>query len=346
MLKSMLQHIQSTIPPHCRPANGEPLVLGISGGPDSTALAFLMRELSDANAYGWRLHLAHLNHGLRGARSDHDADFVMRMAMHNEWRITVEHSPVGELAERSGVTLEEAARNQRYAFFERVLEETGATIAATAHHADDNIETILHRVLRGTGIRGLSGIPAARPLRTGTPYHLIRPLLNIRRTEILRYLQDNGIPSCSDHTNESSEYTRNRIRNELIPALETEYNPAVGEALLRLARQAGWMSEFLGELTEAKFPELVLNHNNARQPAEITLDAAALLREPKALQTELVRRAITTIGVGQKKLTFDHLNSIIELADKNVSGKRLERAAGLTVDYERKRLTFRNSAGD
>lgn len=340
MSRTLLQKILSTIPAECLPDSGEPLVIGTSGGPDSTALALLLQEINETENRGWRLHLAHLNHGLRGADSDNDARFVADFARQRGWEATLETRAVRELADRSGLSVEETARNERYAFFERTLEQIGAKVVATAHHADDNIETVLHRLIRGTGVRGLSGIPAVRPLRKGAPYRLIRPLLNIRRAEILAYLQENEIAYCYDHTNETTDTTRNRIRNELIPQLERDYNPALGEALLRLAEQSRWINGFLQESVDETFAELSTAGSNRDQPRHIVLDAPALLRQPKILQTELARRAFVELGAGEKKLTFDHLVSIVELAKKNVSGKRLELPSGVTVAYDRKKLTF------
>ena len=213
---------------------------------------------------------------------------------------------------------------------------------------------------------------------------LIRPLLKIRRAEILAYLKENNVPFCHDHTNEITEFTRNRIRNELIPQLERDYNPAIGEALLRLAEQSQWINIFLQESVDERFaglltagsnrtgatgsspasagntrnqptcspladpgaPGPVAPHPQRNDSAKIVLDASALLREPKILQTELARRAIVELGAGEKNLTFDHLVSIVELARKNVSGKRLGLPGGVTVTYDRKKLTFARSTND
>ena len=337
--------MQKTIPADCWPARGQRLVIGISGGPDSTALAFLLDELNSAQDRGWRLHLAHLNHGLRGPDSDSDAQFVAGLAERNGWEVTIDQRPVRERAKQGGGTLEETARNERYDFFEHVLTDHNAQVVATAHHADDNVETVLHRLIRGTGIRGLSGIPAVRPLRNGQPYRLIRPLLKVRRADILAYLDRLGINYCHDHTNEITEFTRNRIRNELIPKLEQDYNPAVADALLRLAEQARRLNEFVQRAVDEKFPTMLIGERGAEHPTEITLNATALLREPQALQTEIIRRAIATLSIGEKKLTFGHLLAIVELAEKNVSGKRLELPGGLRVEYEHKKMTFSRSNG-
>ncbi len=330
--------MQNTIPPDCWPARGERLVIGISGGPDSTALAFLLDELNSTQDRGWRLHLAHFNHSLRGSDSDRDAGFVADLAARRGWEVTIDQRPVQERAQQSGGSLEETARNERYDFFEHVLAEQNAQVIATAHHADDNVETVLHRLIRGTGIRGLSGIPAVRPLRKGQPYQLIRPLLNVRRADILAYLDERSITYCHDHTNEVTEFTRNRIRNELIPKLEQDYNPAVADAMLRLAEQARRLNEFVQREVDERFPTMLIGETGVDHPTEITLNATALLREPQALQTEIVRRAIANLGVGEKKLTFGHILAIVELAEKNTTGKKLELPGGLTVEYDRKRL--------
>lgn len=347
MNRTLLQTVCKAVPIECWPVRDEVFVVGVSGGPDSVALAHLLDELNRAEGRGWRIHLAHLNHMLRGKQADEDAAFVAALSKSKSWAVTIEERPIEELARESDMTLEEVARNERYAFFERVLQATGGTVAATAHHADDNAETILHRILRGTGLRGLAGIPVTRALRDAAPFRLIRPMLGIRRSEIMTYLRENNIEYRSDPTNETIDFTRNRIRNELIPDLEDKYNPSLREALLRLAEQARWTNEHLQELVEEAYREVRIGGEPATPPAEVVLDARALVDQPQLLQTELVRRAIVSLGIGQKRIGFDHLTSVIELAGRNVSGKRLELPGGLIVSKHREKLTFaRKGAGE
>ena len=337
-----MNKMSETIPQERWPVSGETIVIGASGGADSTALVFLLHAINETEHRGWRLHLAHLNHQLRGIEADEDARFVERLARENHWGITIEQRSVKDLANQFGTSLEETARRERYAFFERVLRETGARVAAVAHQADDQIETVLHRLLRGTGLRGLSGIPAVRLLQSGG--WLIRPLLNIRRADILIYMLENEIEFCHDHTNDGMDFTRNRIRNGLLPLLEGHYNAGVGEAMLRLAQQSRWAHEWIQEQTEQTYRDLRIDEPDLSESPRIVLDAKKLLKAPPILQTEVIRRAMAKLGTPEKHIGFDHVCRVIELIQKNTSGKQLELPDGLYVAYDRGQLTMHRSA--
>ncbi len=342
MTRALLQTIWETLPAEGWPPPGAALVIAASGGPDSTALCFLMEQLSDARGRDWRLHLAHLNHGLRPLDAEHDARFVEGLARTRGWTITVERRPA-PIAQPAGGGVEERARRDRYALFQRALREVGATTVATAHHADDNVETILHRVIRGTGLRGLGGIPAMRPLTPGSTERVIRPLLRLCRRDLEQYLSDHGIASRTDHSNQIPNRTRNRLRHELLPQLAQTFNPGIRQALLRLACQARWGDTELRRAAEAAADAVVCTSRPAE--GEIVLDAAALLEQPPVVQSELLRQAIADLGVGEKKLTFAHLQAIRLLAKRNVSGKTLHLPGSLTAHYQRGTLVLRIAAG-
>ena len=197
---------------------GEKLLVGVSGGPDSVALLDALVEL------GWRPHVAHLNHQLRGVASDADAEFVRQLAAGYDLPSTIEACTV--------TPDEESARNARHKFFARVAEQTGIKKLALAHTADDQVETFLLRLLRGAGVPGLVGIWPERQLGA---LRVIRPLLKIRRPEIMECLSSKKLPYREDASNADTRFTRNRIRHELLPLLEREYNPAIREVLLNTA---------------------------------------------------------------------------------------------------------------
>jgi len=211
------------------------VLLAVSGGADSVALARAMTELRGKGE--GRLILAHFNHRLRGAESDTDQAFVEQLASELSLQIVVGAADSDLAAGGSGEGVEGAAREARYAFLAASAGKFGARYLATAHTADDQAETVLFNVLRGTGLAGLSGISRLRTLNEGTA--IIRPMLDVTRAEILDYLQSLGQASRDDSTNRLQEYTRNRIRLQLLPLLERDYNPRVREALLRLARIFG-----------------------------------------------------------------------------------------------------------
>lgn len=216
------------------------IVVGVSGGADSVSLLCGLNETRGERSL--QLHVAHLDHGLRpGSRTD--ADWVAALARSLGLAATAEHQDVASLAEDSGVGLEEAGRRARYAFFERVAAEVGARFVAVAHTADDQAETILHHVVRGTGLDGLRGMPRTRSL--GPSVQLVRPLLDVSRQAVEAYLSDLGQHFLTDPSNSSEAFTRNRIRHELLPLLERDYNPSVRDALHRLSAQVSDAAELV-----------------------------------------------------------------------------------------------------
>jgi tRNA(Ile)-lysidine synthase len=250
------------------------LVVAVSGGADSVALARAVAEARGSAA--GPLVLAHLNHLLRGADSDSDADFVaglhagLKATGVADVRLCVERLDVAGLVKREKANLEALARRERYRFLAEVAHREGVRHVATAHTADDQAETVLHRLLRGAGMQGLRGIAARRPLAEGV--ELIRPLLTSTRADILGYLKEVQQGFREDHTNQDRRRTRNRIRHELLPLLQRDYNPAVAGALARLAAQA--QETFALEEEQAR--QLLLQAEKPRAGALCVLEWAAL----------------------------------------------------------------------
>ena len=210
------------------------VLVAVSGGPDSLALLRGLRALKIAG--DGRLVAAHVNHQLRGSESDEDERFVREQCESLGLPCEVGKAPVAAIADEQGDGIEAAARQARYAFLTEAAHRVGARFVATGHTADDQAETILHRILRGTGIAGLAGSPRTRALSPATT--LIRPMLTVRRAEVLAYLDRLGQPFREDRTNADRRFTRNRIRHELLPELARQYNPHVVEALVRLGKLA------------------------------------------------------------------------------------------------------------
>ena len=210
------------------------VLVAVSGGADSVALLRGLSQLRVASS--GRLVAAHFNHRLRGSESDGDQAFVEELAREVGVELIVGAAAGDLAAEHGGQGLEGAARNARYEFLTRAAGQCGARYVATAHTADDQVETILHHILRGTALAGLAGIPRTRQLTEAAT--LIRPLLDVTRGEVLDYLKLLGKTYREDSTNLLLKQTRNRIRHELLPLLERDYNPHVRAALLRLGRIA------------------------------------------------------------------------------------------------------------
>lgn len=193
-----------------------PILLAFSGGADSVALLHWLLERQKQD--GFALTLAHVNHGIRGAEALRDRDFCVACAERYGLELCVMDADVPSYARERGMGLEEAAREVRYDFFARLMQERQIPLLATAHHATDHLETLLFRLSRGTTLAGLGGIAAARPCKGGT---LVRPLLGLSKEEILAYCHEKGLPYVTDSTNADTTYARNRLRAEVIPVLET-----------------------------------------------------------------------------------------------------------------------------
>jgi tRNA(Ile)-lysidine synthase len=263
---------------------GAGLVVAVSGGPDSVALARALAEVCG----GRPLVLAHLNHQLRGADSDADEAFVAGLhaslaagAPHH--RLCSERRDVGAQARREGANLEALARRVRYGWLTEVARREGIRWVLTGHTADDQAETVLHRLLRGAGLQGLRGIAERRPL--DGEVSLVRPLLTTTRAEVLAYLSSLGQPYREDASNRDLRHTRNRIRHELLPHLAAHYNPAVVRVLGRLAAQADEAFAALEE--EARV--LLQAAELPRAGALCVLDSAALAAAPRHRVREAFR---------------------------------------------------------
>lgn len=334
MTDQLIRQMRETLPADAWPQNGHTLVIGVSGGSDSVALAHLLDRLNTAECCGWTLHVGHLDHGLRGAESVDDARFVADLAERRGWPCTIEHCDVRQRSTQDGRSVEDAARQARYTFFEQLLEDTGAHVVATAHTADDNAETILHRLLRGTGLRGLAGIPAMRPIGHGTLRRIIRPLLRASKAELVAALKAADLSYREDTSNALLEPTRNRIRRQLLPQLEADYNPQLKAALLRVGLQCRWWNEYLDGVLEKLFGDVALEVGRGH----VVISAKALCKLPDIMRTEVIRRAVKVIGAHERRLTFQHYLTIAEFATRDVSGKQLELPDGLRVHRKRDQL--------
>ena len=279
-----------------------PLLLAVSGGPDSLCMADAIITLQS------ELHvspvIAHLDHQLRGEAAQADADFVREFATHTQVPCIVEQVDVGELSRTQRVSVEVAAREARYRFLASAARSIGAQYIAIAHNADDQAETVLLRLLRGTGIYGLRGMRPVHPLEAPSAQApgltLIRPLLGIHRTEIECYCRQKNLAPRHDTTNDELHHTRNRIRHELLPLLE-QYNPGIRKVLVRLAETATTDTETIDFATQQVFQGLLIAAD-PNQP--LTLDRATWCALPVGLQRATLREAVKRVKHNLTDLKF------------------------------------------
>ena len=301
---------------------GQRLVVAISGDADSVCLLHLLAGLREGLAV--ELYAAHLDHGLRGAESAADAEYVARLARRLAVPATIEKRDVGAYQKEHRISLEEAAREVRYRFLADSARAVGADRVAVGHTADDHVETILMHLVRGSGTRGLRGLQplADWPLGGGQKITVIRPLLSISRGETDAYCRQYQLAPRLDSTNLSLSTFRNRIRLELLPLLEG-YNPQVAEALLRTARIAADDLSFIDEEVERHWGEIA-----RKQAATVTLDRDAFARLHPAIKRNLLRWAIATLGGSLKDIEAQHIEAIMAALDKPV-GKQIGLPGGL-----------------
>ncbi|HUU62609.1 MAG TPA: tRNA lysidine(34) synthetase TilS [Dehalococcoidia bacterium] len=308
---------------------GRKVLVGVSGGPDSVCLLHILDQLKDS--LGVRLHVAHLNHMLRGIESDADASYVKELSDTLGIPATFEKRDVEAYHREHSLSLEAAAREVRYDFFSRAAESIGAGCIALGHTQDDQVETILMNLVRGTGLMGLRGMGTIRKLRSpgGGILVVVRPLLDVARRETEEYCRVHKLSPRSDLSNYSLEYTRNRIRYELVPLLR-KYNKNIGNALIRTARSAADELSFIEKQVFQVWDRVV-----REQPNGLLLDSKALLSLHPALQRHLLRQVVDQILGDLTDIESVHIEKMMEALSKP-AGKRLSLPRGLVfhVGYQ------------
>jgi len=305
------------------------LVVAVSGGPDSVCLFHILVNLREE--LGITLHVAHLNHQLRGAESEADARYVADLARQLNTPATIEQRDVKAYQARQRLSLEEAAREVRYTFLAQVADSIGADRAAAGHTVDDHIETILMHLIRGAGTRGLRGLqPSSQWQSVGNSLTIIRPLLQISRQETEGYCQQHQLVPRLDATNLSPSPLRNRIRQQLLPLLQS-YNPQVAEALLRTAHIAADDLAFLDKEISRLWGKVAQEQENT-----IILDKERFGQLPPALKRHLLRASIEKLIGNLKDIETRHIEEIMATLDKP-AGKRISLPEGLTflVEYNK-----------
>ncbi|MEW6546751.1 MAG: tRNA lysidine(34) synthetase TilS [Bacillota bacterium] len=278
---------------------GDAVVVAVSGGADSVALLHLLWRM--AGRLGLRLHVGHLNHLLRGGQAEEDARFVAELAGFLGIPCTVGREDVAARAASARVGLEEAGREARYDFLRRLAAEVGARRIALGHTRDDQAETVLMRLLRGTGIEGLAGIPPVRG-------PIVRPLLTVGHAELEEYCREQGLTWRLDPYNFDPGYLRNRVRHRLLPCLEEVAGAGVRERLAELAEALRSDVEWLREVEEQTLARVA-----TRRGDSVVLDAARLEALSPALRGRLVRRAVHMVKQPGRQLGLAHVQAVLDL---------------------------------
>ena len=323
----ILEQVRATIRQHTLLETGDSVLIGVSGGADSVCLLHILNQLKQELEI--TISVAHIHHGIRAEEADRDAEFVRKLCKKLKVPYFLRKISVPEFAKEEGLSEEMAGRILRYRCFRELCSANGITRIATAHHRNDQAETVLMRVLRGAGIDGLSGIRYAR--QDG----VVRPLLDITRDEIECYCTENNLEYCTDTTNESEQYVRNRIRKQLLPELE-RFNPNVVMALSNLAKNMAEDGDFLRDYAKRLYRRLGSPLPN-RRPVVLEIESLRLL-EP-SIQVRLLKLAAEdAMGKGYKT-ERKHLESVLELLEKQ-TGTKIVLPEGLVVSVGYGWLTF------
>ena len=296
---------------------GDKIVLGVSGGPDSISMLDILYSLKDELQIS--IVVAHINHGLR-ENANIDEKYVENYCGNKNIEFFCLHAKVGELAQEEKRGLEEVGRDVRYKFFDEIMEKTNANKIAIAHNMNDNAETVIMNIVRGSGLTGLKGI---EPING----KYIRPLIESKRETIEDYCNQNNLNPRHDESNDINIYTRNKVRNVAIPYIQKELNPNIIDTINRLSKIAKDDIDYLNLQTEKAYNSLVIQENldvyNNENKATIILDLKKFNEKDKAIQKRIILYAINKIFGSTKGIERIHVEDMIKLCNNNVGNKYL-----------------------
>ena len=332
----ILDKVKTTIDRRKMFEEGETVVVAVSGGPDSVALLHLLWRLK--GELKLHLHVAHLNHGIRGEEAKKDSKCVTQLAAKLDCPFTSDTVDVVQLVKDEGGSLEEKAREVRYGFLKKVAQDVGATKIATGHNADDQAETVLMWLLRGAGPTGLRGIPSLRD------ECIVRPLIDVTRDEIERYIVEHGLPWRQDTSNLDTRHFRNKIRNELLPQLKRDYSP---HFTLRASHLADLMEEeedFFRQEVKRILPTLV----KWMSTNKIILDVQSLLMYHLGLRRRILRHVIRLLKGDLQDILYKHVQILLQALDSKQTGLIIhlpgnmvsERTSGTLILRKGQRISY------
>ena len=325
---NILNIVKNTIRQNELIASGDKVLVALSGGADSVSLLDIMCKLKDE--LNITVGAAHLNHMIRGDEANRDEAYAAELCTRLSVPFYAERLDVPAIAKTDGISEETAGRNARYAFFERLCKKHGYTKIATAHNRNDRAETVLMRIIRGTGIDGLSSIKYKRDGK------IVRPILDLSRDGIEEYCRNNNLSYCTDSTNAVNDYTRNKVRNELIPMIRDNFNPKIIDSLCNLADNSAEDAEFINGYAERLYKRI-----NSPMPHRkpTLLDIKSLDMVGDSIQNRLIQIACREVMGNEYKLERVHLEIIKNLLTKE-TGASAKLPMGLIVNVKYGWLEF------
>ena len=327
----MNQKVLETIRKYNLIVDGDKIVLGVSGGPDSICMLDNLREVKEEQIIEFEIYVAHINHMIREEAID-DQRFVENFCKKIGVSFYAKSIDVQKIANNKKIGTEEAGRNARYEFFDEILEKENANKIAIAHNKNDKIETIIMNMLRGSGIAGLKGI---EPIKNNK---YIRPLIECERFEIEEYCAKNGIEPRIDRTNFENVYTRNKVRNIVIPFIKQEFNPNIIQTMDRLSDLVKEEDEYLEKLVETKYNDYVEKEDKV----QIIMNLKDFNTEEKVIKSRLLLYTISRLLGTTKGIEKIHIEDIIKLCEKNIGNKYLTPNKNIKILVKNQKIYFIN----
>lgn len=322
------EKVRKTIREYNLIEKNDSIVVGVSGGPDSMTLLSILLKLKEE--FNLKIYVVHVNHMLR-ENAIKDEEYVKEFCEKNNIEMFIKKANISEIAKKEKIGLEEAGRNIRYNFFEEVLKNTKSNKIAIAHNLNDKAETIIMNTLRGSGVSGLKGIEAKRK-------KYIRPLIEIERYEIEKYCIENKINPRHDESNDDNTYTRNKIRNIVIPYIKNEFNPNIIKTLNRLSEIIKEEDEYVQSETEKIFKEILLTDEKNK----IEFDPRKFNEQEKVIQKNLILLAIKKVKGSTQGIEKVNIDDIIKLCNNNIGNKLIRPVKQLEIGIKNKRIYIKN----
>lgn len=320
------EKVLNTISKYNMIQSGDGIVIGVSGGPDSMTLLNILNNLKEK--LNIKLYVAHINHSIR-KEADEETEYVKEFCKKIDVEFFAKKVKVEEIAKELKIGTEEAGRNIRYEFFEEVAHKVGANKIATAHNLNDNAETVLMNIIRGTSVSGLKGIDKVRDGK------YIRPIIECSRAEIEDYCKEKNLNPRYDKSNNENIYTRNKIRNLLIPFLQKEFNPNIVEGINRLSQIATEEEQFINKVVEKEYEKLQIAVDN-----NIILNLKEFNKLDYVIKSKLILYTISKVYGKTSGIEKKHIDDIIKLCDNNIGNKYLTPQKGIKIYVKKGKIFF------
>ena len=324
----MLEKVNETIKKYKLIENGDKIILAVSGGPDSVSMLDILYKIQQNKKIDFKIVVAHVNHMIRREATD-DANYVQKICKERNIEFYLKSIDVKKIANNNKIGTEEAGRKERYKFFDELAKKTNANKIAIAHNKNDNVETVFMHILRGTGINGLKGIEPKRG-------KYIRPLIECERKEIEKYCEENNLEPRIDKTNFENIYTRNKIRNIVIPYIQKEFNQNIIETIDRLSKLVAEEEEYMERQIKNTYQNLLILETKK----EIQLDLKKFNMQEKVIKSRLILYTITRIFGSNEGIEKIHIEDIIKLCGNNIGNKFLTPNKNIKILVKNHKIYF------